>query len=182
MFLKIGETASLAIEVKNDNLPVVDDIILAKIKNIKNNNFFNGLFWVSEECTIFVNHKENGIYELLFTPDEVSTYEATMYSKNYPVAMSKTIYCFEEGTEDSLVPIDSKTFKNQDGSDTKIVNQSGVPITGAKITCFNLSGEVEAVTQSNDTGDWNMLIKRGRYFFSFEKDGFVSVSFERTVV
>ena len=81
-----------------------------------------------------------------------------------------------------IVKITNKVFKNQDGTDTTILDSNKNPLPGVKITCYDMkTKDVVAVTQSDSNGAWEMYVKHGSYFFTFEKDGYISVSFERTV-
>lgn len=183
MLHKLGEPFTISVQVLSESgLPIIDDIVIATIKDVGKNKFFNGLFWSDHECSILVSHKENGIYELEFIPETISSFEITIRSNKYPFAKSELLYTFEEGNKDSLVNIDSSSFMNQDLTDTKIIDSDGKAIVGATISCFDLKGEIISVTQSNENGEWAMIIPRGTYFFTFEKESYISVSFERTVV
>lgn len=182
MLIQMGSPFNISITVIDSGMPVTDDIVTGSIKDISSGKFFNGLFWSDEECTIIVPHKEDGIYELAFTPDKVSSFEINIRSEKYPVSRAEVIHSYEEGCEDALININNATFLNQDGTDSITTDASGTPLRGVSISCYDLNGEIIAVTQSNDLGEWSMLVRRGTYFFTFEKEGFISVSFERTVV
>lgn len=190
MLIKVGEPYSIALKVTDaNNYPVFDDTVVATIQDKSNNKFFNGLFWVDGQCELIIPHKDNGTYSMDFLPEQVSFFEINLKSKSYKIANREIIQStdvIEEVDPDmSVIPItkiNNKTFKNQDGTDTTIVDVNKNPLTGVKVTCYDAKTKlVVAVAQSDPTGAWEMILKHGTYFFTFEKDGYVGVSFERTV-
>ena len=191
MLVKVGEVKSFALKVVDaNNYPVFDDTVVATIKDKSNDKFFNGLFWVDKQCELIVPHKGDGIYSFDFIPEQVSFFEVDLKSKSHRIASKEIIESIENIDEDidsgmsynPIVKITNKVFKNQDGTDTTILDSNKNPLPGVKITCYDMkTKDVVAVTQSNSKGEWEMYVKHGSYFFTFEKDGYISVSFERTV-
>ena len=193
MLVKVGEKYNISLKVVDVNdYPVFDDIVVATIEDKSNNKFFNGLFWVDGECGLMIPHVGDGVYSINFIPEQVSVYEISIKSKTYAISKQETIQSANDTGEDEeidpdmsynpIVKLTNKTFKNQDGTDTTILDINKKPILGVKITCYDATTkEVVAVAQSDVNGEWEMILKHGTYFFTFEKDGYITVAFERTV-
>lgn len=186
MLGELGTSYELKLTVKDthDNL-ITDDIVKAVIQDISSQKYFNGLFWIDQEAEIIIPHKNNGEYAMIFKPDYASTFKLVISSEQYDLVETQIIQFYSGGIiPDGVTPVklDQDNFKNQDGTDTTILDVNGKPLVGVKISCYNKeTKEVVAVSQSNDFGEWAMIIPEGYYFFVFEKDGYLSVSFERTV-
>lgn len=192
MLVKVGEKYNISLKVIDANeYPVFDDIVVATIEDKSNKKFFNGLFWVDGECGLMIPHVGDGVYSIYFIPEQVSVYEIKIQSRTYSISKHETIQSVTDLEGDDvdndmsyspITKITSRNFKNQDGTDTTIVDINNKPVAGVKITCYDAkTKEVVAVSQSDTKGDWEMIIKHGVYFFTFEKDGYITVSFERTV-
>lgn len=192
MLVKVGEKHNIFLKVVDaDEFPVFDDIVVATIEDKSNNKFFNGLFWVDGECGLMIPHVGDGVYSIYFIPEQASVYEIKIQSRAYSISRHETIQGVTNLEEEDIdndmsytpiTKITSSNFKNQDGTDTRIVDINNNPVSGVKVTCYDANTkEVVAVSQSDINGDWEMIIKHGTYFFTFEKDGFITVSFERTV-
>ena len=131
-----------------------------------------------------------GIYSFDFIPEQVSFFEIDLKSNSHSIASKEIIESIEDIDEDidsemsynPIVKITNKVFKNQDGTDTTILDSNRNPLPGVRIACYDMkTKDVVAVTQSDPNGEWEMYVRHGSYFFTFEKDGYISVSFERTV-
>ena len=186
MYIGVGETYKVALDVLDEfNAPIVSDVVVATIKDRNSGLNYNGLFWQETGCEIMVPHIGNGRYGFDFKVEEQSVFDINIFSKKFPIAKSFVIESFEkvEVKENTYVKITSKNFRYQDGSDTIILSENGNPLAGVKISCYNPDNkEVIAVTQSDSFGEWSMIIPKGKSFFIFEKDGYATVSFERTVL
>lgn len=191
MLIQIGTTYNIALKVVDVNdYPVFDDTVVATIEDKSNNKFFNGLFWVDEQCELMVPHKGDGVYSIDFVPEQITVYEIGIKSKTYKLFNKEILQSVDNIVNDidpemsynPIVKLTNEVFKNQDGTDTTILDIEKKPILGVKITCYDAkTKEVVAVTQSDVNGHWEMLVKHGTYFFTFEKDGYITVAFERTV-
>lgn len=190
MLVRIGDVHEISLRAIDINdRPIIDDTVVATIKDKTENKFFNGLFWSDEECELVIPHIGDGNYSLKFIPETLSLFEVNVNATSSAAYKSYIIQSFH-GEKDietgdiitPIVKITSKTFLNQDSTNSVILNSNNTPILGAKITCYDSSTKkAVAVAQSDMNGDWEMLIKKGTYFFTFESEGYVTVSFERTV-
>lgn len=193
MLVKVGDTQNISLRVVDiNNYPVFDDTVVATIKDKIKEKFFNGLFWVESQCELIIPHKENGIYAIDFIPEEVSIYEIEIKSKTYSLSSKITMQVTDDLTADDnidedmsynpIIKLTNKLLKNQDGTDTTILDANNNPMVGVTITCYDSkTKDVVAVAQSDTNGAWQMILKHGTYFFTFEKDGYITVAFERTV-
>lgn len=195
MIVQLGSTYDVELKVLDRNgFPVIDDIVTATIINRNNNKYFNGLFWVNSECELTLPHKEDGNYSITILFDIECSYSIDIKSNEYKISSKKEIQVIEQRGMDSKEEIDEgmgilprvelshSTLRNQDGSDTTIVDVRDNPLPGVIITCYDSkTKEVVAVSQSDINGHWGMFVKHGVYFFTFESDGYITTSFERTV-
>jgi len=156
------------------------DSAKAKIIKLKDNTFWNGTEWVNDIFLIDMNSVED-FYLYNFTPDEISEYSITVFSE-----IDEIFFILNAtDTADNIPPlfVGSNTLKSLDGSDSKVLDEQGSPIPNTQITIFNpTTKEVIAKTITNDVGAWNLMLKPGNYYFMFEKNGYISVGFERMVV
>lgn len=182
VYVEQGSTYDINIVITDDaNKAVMDDVVLVTIYDTRNKLYFNGLLWTETECQISMQHVFNGVYTFSFTPDLESIFEVKVRSENYPFGYVQTIRSMKE-LGSIPIRISNETFKNQDGTDSLIVDKQGKPLSGVKISCFDmLTKELVGISQTDSNGEWNMMIPAGKYFFTFEKDGYISVSFERSV-
>ncbi|MCX8074092.1 MAG: carboxypeptidase-like regulatory domain-containing protein [Clostridia bacterium] len=158
------------------------DTPLITICDTKNNLYWNESKWVSNPTNIEMVSNGGDVYSYDFTPTHEAEYSIFMRSTDnaeifYILSVS------EEAEAIQPIIINNSVFKNQDGTDSTILDERNNPINGAKITCYNvLTKEVEARCVSNIKGEWSMAIKPGKYMFVFEKEGYMSVTFERSVM
>lgn len=183
---ELGKPYTLCLHVTDTTgMPVTDDIVRVKIQDISTNKYFNGMFWIEQESELIVPHDNNGTYKVTFNPDFCSAFKLNIYSEKHNAADTQLLQVYSGGIiPDGVTPvkIGSSNFKSQDGTDTTILDIHEKPLVGVKISCFNKeTKEIVAVSQTNDLGEWEMIIPEGYYFFMFEKEGYLSVSFERTV-
>jgi hypothetical protein len=143
--------------------------------------FWNGLSWVLTDTTLSMPLLSGNVYSYSFSPDTESEYAITITSGE-----KELFYIIDATTTaDDVAPvfIDNTTLRSLDGSDSTTVNDKGEKMPSVSVSVFNTSTkEVVAKTISNSSGEWNMMIKPGEYYFMFEKDGYISVGFERMVV
>lgn len=177
-----GEICNLEINITDSNKnAVMDDVVFAVIYDTRNKIFFNGFMWTDIECQISMPHIENGKYSITFTPDTESIFNVKVKSENYPFGYTKIIRTMKE-LGAAPIQLSNINFKNQDGTDSLLIDKQGRPIQGVKISCFDTeTKDIVGISQTNAEGEWNMMIPAGKYFFTFEKDGYISVSFERSV-
>lgn len=184
MFIQTNSAYLIEVSLVDDDNNAIDDgNVVVSIRRKSDGMFFNGIKWSEDECEISVAHSNNGKYTYVFTPDKEGVYIIRKRAINYTYAESEIIQVFDNITDDdSIVKITNKNFLANDNTDTTIVDIDGVPMEGVSISCINPeTKEVEYVTQSDKNGCWEMIIRKGTYFFMFEMDGYVTTSFERTV-
>lgn len=184
MFVKTGSVYQIKVSLTNkeDNTAISDANIFISIRRKTDDKYFNGMFWSDDVSEIFVDHVSNGNYIYEFTPTSEDVYVINKRASNYPYAEGETIQVFDVLEEGELIKITNKNLLGNDSTDTTILDINQKPMPGVKISCYNTETKsVEAVTQSDENGCWEMIIKRGTYFFMFEKDGYITTSFERSV-
>ena len=146
--------------------------------------FWSGTEWTATEIKIPMNLLIGGVFICQFTPDEAGEYVVNVNSQNGQEILY-AINASVEADADSILPvaINNYNFKSQDGSDSTLVDESQIAVNTVSVTCFDTNTQlVVSKATSNIKGEWNMLIKPGKYFFVFAKDGYISVSFERSVM
>lgn len=179
----LGEPYALTLEVRDSNGNIVcDSVATIKIYDQLNKKYFNGVFWVDDDVDIIVYHSHDGKYSYEFTPEAIGMYSLMLLNKSYSCSIQEEIRVTEDLSEDEVINISSDKFFNQDGTDTKITDISGKPMVGVKISAYKKETKsLEAVTQSDLDGNWSLFLRPSTYIFMFEKDGYITVSFERTV-
>lgn len=145
----------------------------------EDHKYYNGRSWqdeIKENLMVLAN----GTRKFSFIPDVDGDYGITIKcedSEFYYVLQASSI-------AENIAPVlvSNQTLRSLDGTDAKVIDAKGLPLSGASITAFNpVTKEVVGKTTTNHTGDWSMLLKPGKWHFLFEKQGYISVGFERTV-
>lgn len=168
------------VHILNDD--TIGNIPSATIFREYDQSYFNGFEWVTDECSFELSLLEDSVCFYGFLVDVQTKYivtisETTGYKKGFILDVK------EGGSASAPKEVGSKTLKAQDGTDTVLLSSNGSPIEGVKITCYDMeTGDSITSTTSNARGEWNMLIKTGNYLFTFEKDGYMSVSLQRKVI
>lgn len=137
--------------------------------------------WCSEIYFISILPDENGKYKFSFTPDIESVYVVQITGSDQDAS-----YVLD-ATEnvDSVTPVfvGDSTILSPDGSNSTLTDTFGKAIAGVKIVIRDtVDKEIAAVTSTDNKGKWGVSLKPGVYHFFIEKDGYISVSFIRTVV
>jgi len=190
---------SETIEVYDDDIAKYDwkvntpfTISFSKVSEIDNpivsickessQTYWNNTQWLIPKTDLPMSELDGGVFIYEFTPDEEGEYVVLVNSQNG----QEIVYIVNATTvADNILPvaINNYNFKSQDGSDSTLVDDYQIGINTVSINCFDVvTKQVVCKTMSNIKGEWNMLIKPGKYFFVFSKDGYVSVSFERSVM
>lgn len=175
---KFEEEAKQIIQAVSLDVKIQESKTKEQISNIQQKYEY----WVPEKTQIKLLHVCDDLFFFYFLPTIESTYRVTIkedsgYELTYIIDVKDDV-----DSNASPVIVNNKTLVSYDGTDTTVVNSSGTPIAGAKVKAFDVSTKkLECETQTNQLGEWSMCIKPGKYFFSFEKDNYVSISFERSV-
>lgn len=184
MMLQLGESYTIEMDVFNiDGEAVPDAEVFCVIKNKANGQYFNGVFFTENETELSMKHDKNGKYSLIFSPNFCSIFEITTKCSEYNLIEVNNVEVYENQNFDSVpIMINQDNFESQNGTDSVICDEKLNPIMGVKINVYKKeNGELVAVSQSDSEGHWNLMIPKGEYIFLFEKDGFITASFERTV-
>lgn len=119
-------------------------------------------------------------YKFSFIPNIDGDYGITIKCENsefYYVLRASSI-------AENIAPVlvSNQTLRSLDGTDATVVDAKGALLSGASVTVFDPSSkEIVGKTTTNYAGEWSMLLKPGKWHFLFEKQGYISVGFERVV-
>lgn len=128
----------------------------------------------------------------LVTPvsDELAKIAVTLEEGNYNISVLENTdikYSFslkvtnEKGNGEITI-VNSANLKGLDGSDTVTLTETGAPLAGVKVTATSIATKKQVgMTTTNDKGEWHMMIERGNYLFTFERQGYTPVSFIKEV-
>lgn len=104
MHLKVGTPGSFIFKSKENN-----DVVSATIKDLKNNKYFNGIFWVEDEVSIYVN-EFNGVFNLKFAPDRESEFLICLKSSKTEDVMKYNVTSSSNSFNEIIWSID-ETFE-----------------------------------------------------------------------
>jgi hypothetical protein len=158
-----------------------NDIVNVRIKRDIDAMNWSGTEWISTETLLSMSLLSDNVYTYTFLPDVESQYSITITSGEnelfYIISVTAT------GSDIAPAFIDHATFYSVDGTDSTTVDENNNKMPNVIITAFNPTTKaVVAKTLSNSLGEWNMMLTPGEYYFMFEKEGYMSVGFERTVL
>lgn len=158
----------------------ITSVPTAKIYKESAKLYWSGTDWTATPATVQLQRIEGG----------VATYSILLDTKD-----SYCISINEDGKEtllivtatdvaDNIAPIvvSHATMKSTDGTNCVIVTETQSPLSGVKISAYNSLKEIVAQTVSNQDGEWSIVLKPGQYTFSFEKDGYINITMQRTVI
>jgi hypothetical protein len=120
-------------------------------------------------------------YYSSFVPDQLCDYIIDIQDKD--ITISYIVTATTDGGTINPVTIGSYSLDALDGSDSIVLDRLGTPLNEVKVTIYDISNNnVAFTTFTNDRGEWQATVLPGTYFFSFEKDGYISMGFEKAVV
>jgi len=169
---------------------VTNDCPVLTIRNAQTNKYFNGVSWSDSPSELSMNRLSvsGGVYTCSFTPNISGEYDIKCTSKDYGVESFCSINVglsdsepYTQSLNLSEVSIGSFNFDNGKDTNSVIKTLGNNPLGGVKISCINANGGITASSLSTSGGEWAMSIPHGTYTFIFEKDGFISKSYVRTV-
>lgn len=142
--------------------------------------YFNGITFVDSSCKLSMSHIGNGIYTYVFTPQKQGIYTIIAKSDDYSAfeQWTQIVHDPEEDNDgESLIIINQDTVLLDNGDSTKILDSNKRPLAGVSITCYDaITKNVVGVSQSDQFGDWSMVVPKGNKIFLFEKDGYDTIS------
>ena len=142
--------------------------------------YWDGYKWNTNQISLPLSSMGSGKYGYTFTPKELGAHCITIVcgKQQYHYILNVV------ETAENLAPVivTNSSLLSLDGSDSTVVADNGVPVDKAEVVVYDPSTkEVVARTSTNQAGEWQLMVEPGIWFFTFQKDGYVSISFERTV-
>ena len=142
--------------------------------------YWTGLTWQAGEIAVPMTHVGNNKFSYTFVPQSTGEYLIRILCDGSQYQYMLNVV--ESAENIPPVIVTNQTLLSLDGSDSTVIAGNGFPLSGADVKVYDIAtGEVAARTQTNSDGEWQLVLKPGVWQFLFEKDGYVSVSFERTV-
>lgn len=130
---------------------------------------YNTLFAVNDKMAKMSITLEEGEYSVLIIEDGNPKYTFTLKVTN-------------EKAKGEVVIVNSSTLRGLDGTDTVVLSESESPLAGVKVTAISVeTKQPVGMTTTNEVGEWHMMIERGNYLFTFERQGYTPVSFIKEV-
>ncbi|MEG0728132.1 MAG: hypothetical protein RR420_00780 [Anaerovoracaceae bacterium] len=176
---KIG-TSYTVTQVKRTPIEIVTCMVKKELLGVT--TWFDGTTFISSQIPIVLSmtEKQNSIVELAVPILDEGKYSIVtrpnnMYSETYNVVGSNV-------ADIQPIIISNTSFSNQDGTDSTILDDKRNPIKDIYIRAYDMATTTlvsEAYTNAN--GAWSLALRPAKYMFIFEKEGYASVSFERTV-
>lgn len=158
----------------------VDGALYCNIANESTGEYWDGYKWNTNVISLPLSPISGGKYGYSFTPKEVGAYCITVVcgDKQYHYILNVV----ETAKNIAPVIVSNNSLLSLDGSDSTVIADNGVPVDKAEVIVYDPdTKEVVAKTSTNQAGEWQLLLEPGVWFFTFQRDGYVSISFERTV-
>lgn len=158
----------------------VDGALYCTIAREDTGEYWDGYKWSERTISLPLEKMGNSKYGYPFTPKELGSYCIT-------IVCGKQQYHFILNVVESAknvppVIVTNNSLLSLDGSDSTVIADNGVPVDKAEVVVYDpATKEVVAKTSTNQAGEWQLMIEPGVWFFTFQKDGYISISFERTV-
>ncbi len=156
---------------------------VAIFNNGTNKYYYNGS-WNEEKLFENMENLDKGLYVFSFTPDEEGYYTIQCqtldgeYSVSYPLKVMDSRY---KRDPDAPIYVSDQTLLGEDGSNSVVVDEYGLPIGGATVSIYSVTGDLCVKTTTKSDGSWNTFLAPGKYIFIFEKEGYTTASVERVV-
>ena len=178
MVINQGDTYTISIDLKDCGYHNVKVVVFDEIRKL----YFNGLMWCNDMCEIYVPRDKSGVYAYTMVFDECSIYNLEIGCEELKRKKRETVEVVNPHSSDSHVKISSKTIRGYDGGDTRVCDIGRNGICGVLVKCVEKdTKKMVFSTQTNEHGEWSMIVKPGIYMFVFEKDGYNSIVLERQV-
>lgn len=152
-----------------------------KVCKGKDNTFWDGQGWSLEPVFISMNVIGTEVATYNFVPNEDGDYYITIVDYGHETL----IVLRASSTGDSIPPVvvNNMSMKSLDGTDSTILTETGTSLPSVKISVYDLvTKELVSQAGSDIDGGWSMVLKPGKYYFVFEKDGYVPIGMQRVVM
>jgi hypothetical protein len=162
--------------------PVTDINIIPQISIYKEMSkmYWDNTSWISTPTIFPMPAIEGGIAIYTFIPDEEEEYCITIIDNDEETFMKIQATAIADNV--SPVVITSASLKSLDGTDCILMATSHDPLSGVKISAYDqVSKVLISQTASDSSGKWSMVVKPGKYYFVFEKEGYTPIGMQRTV-
>ena len=169
-----------ASHVRTNALPITNPPKVT-VNRVFDNTFLNTAGqWENTPAELSMTHIGSNVFTCSFIPSVESDYILTIVDDTYEGMFAITASI--AGSDVLPVLIGSNSVLSNNGTDSVVVSEKGIPLPGVSVKIFNpVTKELTGTATTNDSGEWSLLVKPGRYIFMFEKDGYSSAGFERTV-
>lgn len=165
------------IKYPSANSEIIPNVRICKEKDQK---YWDGSGWVIVSTYIPMVIIEGGIATYSFIPDEEGRYYITISDGSDELLMSIDATLVADNIPPVIVT--NMTMKSLDGTDSTLMTESSIPIAGVKISAYDpVTKQLISQTASDSSGWWSMILKPGKYYFVFEKDGYTPIGMQRTV-
>lgn len=145
-------------------------------------SYFNGSLFQPEKAKCQMTNLGDGIFTLSFTPDMISDYTIIVSADDG----SENIVILDVLEHSDNIPpsiVTHKSITSADGTDARCVDDNFNPLSDVVITAYSLpKKEVKGKATSDKMGQWSLTLKPGLYFFTFDREGYMSVGLERRIV
>lgn len=158
----------------------IDGDLYCTIAKEDSGKYFTGYTWQTHPASLPLVSMGNGKYGYSFTPKELGAYCISIVCGE--VQYHYILNVVERAKNLAPVIVTNSSLLSLDGSDSTVIADNGVPIDKAEVIVYDPeSKEIIAKTETNSAGEWQMMLEPGIWQFLFQKDGYISISFERTV-
>lgn len=164
----------------------ISESAMCTILNMTDDTYFDGDHEIWRKSVYQINMIRDitqNIFFFDFTPNTLGDYYIQIQSSS---GQNVAYVLRADDIEDVTFPviINSLSFLCNDNTNSRVCSPLGDPIKGVNVLCYDLNASgkpviAKAVTDSN--GEWSMTVPAGRYYFMFEKDGYIDKGFEREV-
>ena len=183
-----SEQSSSVLWVKGESFNINYGTAAATSATVSIKQEYTGLYlqsdnsWSANKAELAMLVVTDNVFSFIFTPDVATQCLICCNAENE----DSLIYVLDiRESNDDITPItvNNKTVVSLDGSDSTLVeDRTNEGIEGVMVSAYNSITKNKVNTAySNSDGTWSMLLRPGMYIFTFTKDGYDDVSFERQV-
>ena len=144
--------------------------------------YWSGSQWQDLKVTLPMYLSDNdAMWYFEFKPFDECKYTIVLQSDEANYIYSLNV---SESLKEKGVPVmaNSSSIRFSDGTDTVVITKRGEPIPGASVSAYDKNTKkLISKTSTSRDGKWNMMIPHGSYIFMFSKDGFSTMSLERSI-